>query len=72
MTIIIKEDMKYSIWVTVDANAGTGWHREFKELEIWCKENCNEAHQVVQPTPLERVFVFDDESDALAFKLVWA
>jgi len=72
MTLIIKEDLKYSVWVTVDENAGTGWHKEFKELETWCKENCNGAHQAVQPTPLERVFVFDDESDALAFKLVWA
>jgi len=71
MTIIIKEDMKYSIWAVADVTSESGWHREFKELESWCKENCNGQYQVVYPTPLERVFVFDDESDAIAFKLTW-
>lgn len=69
--IIFEEELKYGVWMT--AKEGTlGWHKEFKNIEEWCKENCIGKFTVVQPTPLERVFVFNEEADAIAMKLVWA
>ena len=68
--IELKDDIKYSVWA-VRKDAKPGWHREYKELEQWCKENCNEEYIVVVSSPIERIFVFDDETDALAFKLRW-
>ncbi len=70
--IKFEDDLKYGVWTTIDADAGTGWHRKFKELEQWCKDNCSGKFVIVQPTPLERVFVFDDETEAMAFKLMWS
>ena len=71
MAIKIKDDIKYSIWVTKHSEGSLGWSKKFKELEIWCKENCIGDFMVAKPTPIERIFIFDEESDALAFKLVW-
>ena len=72
MAIKINEEIKYSIWATKKSEDDLGWHRQYKELEEWCKKNCNGKYVVVKPTPVERVFVFDEETDALAFKLVWS
>jgi len=71
MAIKINEELKFSVWATKSSEDALGWHREYKELEEWCRINCNGAYVVVKPTPVERVFVFDEESDALAFKLTW-
>jgi len=66
----ICKELKYSIWVTKKSTLG--WHKKFLKLSAWCKDNCNYPYVIASPSPTERVFIFDDESDALAFKLYWS
>lgn len=62
-------DVKYSIHVK--STSEINWFRKFVELENWCKDNMGDRCYVAKPRPSERIFVFTNEEDAMAFRLTW-
>jgi len=67
--VIEISEIRYSI--CVKAVSETGWFRKFAELEHWCKENMGDNCYVAKPNPSERIFVFTNQEDAMAFRLTW-
>jgi len=65
------DEIQYSVKVVAD-NIALGWHKELMELEDWCKTHCSSKFHIHKSKPQERIFIFDAEEDAIAFKLTWA
>lgn len=61
-------DVEYKYFVTVPADSG---------MEVWCYDNCDGSYEIsmVYITMLNvnitRTIKFEEESDAMAFKLRW-
>ena len=49
----------------------TDWLRKYNQLEQWCNENIINKVYVAKPKPQERIFIFENQEDAMAFRLAW-